>query len=185
MAIRPKTKAWLWAAVAALCVAAFLTPRGVYWRLARPFLHADHVERHAKERGFDPLFIMALVRVESSFARSARSPRGAVGLMQLMPDTGLDMARRLGLKPEEVDLEDPETNVRLGVYYLSLLRAEFGVDRVALLAAYNAGPKNVRDWMKEGPLTLERVPFPETRALIERVNRTEERLRRIAGRARG
>jgi soluble lytic murein transglycosylase len=150
-----------------------------------PIFHVDHVERHAKAHGFDPLFVTALVRVESSFARSARSPRGAVGLMQIMPETGYDMARRLGLKAEEVNLEDPDTNIRLGVYYLSVLRSEFGDDRVALLAAYNAGPKNAREWRKAGPLTVETIPFPETRALIERVNRTEARLRWIAGRARG
>ncbi|MBK6880339.1 MAG: lytic transglycosylase domain-containing protein [Elusimicrobia bacterium] len=185
MAIRPKTRALLWGGVAALCVAAFFTPRGFYWRMAAPLFHADHVDHYAKERGFDPLFIMALVRVESSFARSARSPRGAVGLMQIMPETGYDMARRLGLAPDKMDLEDPETNIRLGVYYLSVLRNEFGDDRVALLAAYNAGPKNAREWLKSGPLTVEKIPFPETRALIERVNRTEERLRWVAGRARG
>ncbi|MBK7688708.1 MAG: lytic transglycosylase domain-containing protein [Elusimicrobia bacterium] len=105
--------------------------------------------------------------------------------MQIMPETGYDMARRLGLAPDKMDLEDPETNIRLGVYYLSVLRNEFGDDRVALLAAYNAGPKNAREWLKSGPLTVEKIPFPETRALIERVNRTEERLRWVAGRARG
>lgn len=176
---RSRWRRRFWLLVAVLFILPLLLPRRLYWQAARPLFHVDIVDQYAAAYGFDPLFIMALVRVESSFARSARSSRGAMGLMQLMPDTAAAMARQLGLDPLTVNLEDPATNIRLGVHYLSVLRGEFGDDRLSLLAAYNAGPTKARSWRKGPRLTLEDVGFAETRRLIERVDKTEEWLRRL------
>ena len=176
---RRRWRRWFWGLVAVLFLLPLLIPRRVYWRAARPLFHVDIVDHYAAAYGFDPLFILALVRVESSFARSARSARGAVGLMQLMPETAADMARQLGLDPSTVNLNDPGTNIRLGVHYLSVLRGEFGEDRLAILAAYNAGPTKARAWRKGPRLTLADVRFPETRQLIERVDKTEDCVPRL------
>jgi soluble lytic murein transglycosylase len=149
------------------------------WRAARPLVHVDLIDRYATAENIDPVFVMAVVRVESGFSETALSHRGAVGLMQLMPDTGMEMAGRLGLDLERVDLADPETNIRLGIHYFVVLRQEFGDDPVALLAAYNGGPKNVRGWMKDGRLTLADIPFSETRTFVTRVLATEKSIRRL------
>jgi len=150
-----------------------------YWNLTRPALHKDIINKYAAVYKFDPLFVMALVKVESRFAETAHSHRGAVGLMQLMPTTALDMAKRLGEKVTLAALNRPETNIRLGFHYLSLLRTEFKDDTVALLAAYNAGPANVRTWMKAGPLMLTTIPYLETRLFIEKVLNTYAWLKRF------
>lgn len=137
----------------------------------------ETVRLSASLEAFDPLFVVSLVRAESGFSSDAQSHRGAVGLMQLMPETAKEMARSFGMDFKNLNLFDPETNLRLGVGYLAHLRHEFGGDKVILLAAYNAGPANARAWLKKGPLTEETIPFGETREFVRRVLKTEERLR--------
>lgn len=156
-------------------------PTGFLWTLARPLLHKDVINRYAAEYKFDPLLIMALVKVESGFLRRARSHRGAVGLMQLMPDTAAEMASKLGTTVTPGELETPEVNIHLGVHYLSLLRAEFQADTVAVLAAYNGGPSNVREWKgtSGGTLRQQDIPFPETRGFVDKVLSSHRRLKRL------
>jgi soluble lytic murein transglycosylase len=170
--------------IGALLVAAVLgflalVPTGLFWTVARPALHKDIINRYAAEYKFDPLFVMALVKVESGFLHDARSHRGAVGLMQLMPDTAVEMARREGLPLVSGGLEDPEVNIHLGIFYLSLLRQEFQGDTTAILAAYNAGPSNARAWRRNPPLRVENIPFPETRTFVRRVMGTHRWLKRF------
>jgi soluble lytic murein transglycosylase len=162
-----------------VATAGLLALASFFWPVVRPALHKDIINRYAAVYKIDPLFVMALVKVESGFMRDARSPRGAVGLMQLMPDTGLEMAQRAGLKIAPTDLDVPEINIHLGVHYLSVLRLEFKEDVTALLAAYNAGPKNVRSWKKGDRLDLEEIPYPETRQFVRRVISTHVWLRRF------
>ena len=160
---------------------AVTVPSGWLWNITRPVIHKDIINRYAGQYKFDPLFIMALVKVESSFRKSARSPRGAIGLMQLMPDTAREMAvrTRLGDNVPLEQLEEPETNLRLGVHYLSLLREEFDADMVAILAAYNAGPANAREWRGRGALTADQIPFPETKQFVTKVLDTQQWLKRL------
>jgi soluble lytic murein transglycosylase len=160
-------------AVALFALAAF------FWPLLRPVFHKDVINRYAAEYKMDPLFVMALIKTESGFMQSARSPRGAVGLMQLMPDTAVDMAGRVGLRLAPGDLETPEVNIHLGVLYLAVLRQEFKDDVTALLASYNAGPKNVRSWRKGERLDMADIPFPETRQFVRRVTVTHAWLKRF------
>lgn len=162
-----------------LFIVPVLLPVNCLWRATRPLVHKDIIDVHAAAEGFDPVFVLALVRVESGFSRSARSRRGAVGLMQIMPDTAREMALRLGLDPDRVVLDDPDTNIRLGIKYLNVLRQEFGEDRVALLAAYNAGPKKAREWRQGGTLSLDAISFPETKMFVQRVLATERWIRRL------
>jgi soluble lytic murein transglycosylase len=167
------------APMAGMLLFVLLIPTGLFWSLARPALHKDIINRYAAQYKIDPLFVMALVKAESGFSRLARSHRGAVGLMQLMPETGIEMSRRAGLTFTPADLDNPEVNIHLGVLYLSVLRQEFKGDATAALAAYNAGPANVRVWRRGETLRMEEIPFPETREFIRRVRWTHAWLKRL------
>jgi soluble lytic murein transglycosylase len=146
----------------------------------RLVFHKDIINRYAAVYKFDPLLVMALVKVESRFVQSAESRRGALGLMQLMPTTAKEMILRLGEKEKtDLDLVDPEVNIRLGVYYLSLLREEFGPSPITFLAAYNAGPSHVRSWRRQGPLVVETIPYPETKTFVGNVLNTYRWLKRF------
>ena len=94
-------------------------------------------------------------------------------------DKTIGALRHAGLDPARVVLDDPETNIRLGIKYLDVLRQEFGDDRVAILAAYNAGPKKAREWRNGGPLALDAITFPETKMFVQRVLAAERWIRRL------
>jgi soluble lytic murein transglycosylase len=131
----------------------------------------------------DPSLLRGLAAAESGGDPRARSRAGAVGLLQVLPSTAAEQARRLGLDPARVDLEDPATNLRLGAAYLGWLLAQFGGDERFALAAYNAGPENVRRWRLRAPDAdsegvVRREGFPETRAHGARVLRFREAYRR-------
>lgn len=110
----------------------------------------------ALEEGVDPFLVAAIARVESDFQSNARSPKGAFGLMQVMPET----AAFVGM----ASVESPEDNVRAGCRYLKWLSADFGEDMELVLAAYNAGPGAV---YRFGGIP----PFPETQSFVERVRK--------------
>lgn len=147
------------------------------WRLGGPPA-LDAYDRAlgaaAREAGVRPALLRAMVAVESGGRAAAVSPRGAQGLLQLLPATAADEARRLGLDPDAIDLEDPATNLRLGAAYLArLLRRYDGAEAFAL-AAYNAGPTNVDRWRRRAPDAtprdvILREGFDETRAYVLKV----------------
>lgn len=90
---------------------------------------------------WNPKFIVALIMIESRFNNWAVSPKGAMGLMQIMPETGEWLAGRLGVAWEgPLMLFDPSINLRFGIAYLEILRAKYGNNMKAVLSAYNAGP---------------------------------------------
>lgn len=103
------------------------------------------VQRYAAEAGVDPLLVLAVIQVESRFDRFAVSPRGAVGLMQLLPATAQPLAEELGLEWTSDDLLfDPEVNIRLGARYLRHLVERFD-NLDAALAAFHAGPTRIEE----------------------------------------
>ncbi|MBW2700271.1 MAG: lytic transglycosylase domain-containing protein [Deltaproteobacteria bacterium] len=118
---------------------------------------ARHLVDEGKRTGIDPLFLAAVIRVESAFSPSAVSNRGARGLMQVMPMTGEELAQRMGMDwrgPQQ--LHDPETNVRLGVTYLRRLLDYYHGNYKFALTAYNRGPGSVRHIVaRHGNLSFE------------------------------
>jgi soluble lytic murein transglycosylase len=119
----------------------------------------------------DPLFVAALIRQESGFTEHARSPVGALGLMQIMPATARMMER-----VSKRELIDPRTNIRLGVRYLQGLLKKYRYDAELALAAYNAGPEKVDDWRRryqtdERMLFVDLIPFKETRDYVALIGR--------------
>jgi len=140
-----------------------------------PLKYWETVEHHAQLYELDPLLIAAVMRVESAFDRYAISSKGARGLMQLMPETAIWAAQRMGLDGFQIEhLFDPEINIAIGVWYLATLREQFGGKLTLALAAYNGGQANVMRWLKEqawsGDLeTVDDIPFPETRGYVRKV----------------
>jgi soluble lytic murein transglycosylase len=137
-----------------------------FYLRARYPLEYEHIIRgHARNYGLDPALLAAVIYTESRFDPAARSPAGAVGLMQLLPDTAKGIALRTGGdRFVTADLLDPEINVRYGSWYLDHLRDRYGDTRLAL-AAYHAGQGNVDEWLRDGGA----IRFPETRAYVDRV----------------
>lgn len=129
-------------AALALGVADALDQTGLPERSRRQV--ASAIVREARRNGLDPLLVVAVIRTESAFDRFAISPAGALGLMQVMPETGRYWARARGGKLHRpLELFDPELNIELGTSYLASLILTFGSLEHALLA-YNAGPTSAR-----------------------------------------
>jgi peptidoglycan lytic transglycosylase len=130
-----------------------------YLRARYPLRYEHIVRGHAENYRLDPALVAAVIYQESKFRADARSDSGAVGLMQLLPDTAKGIAARTGGSQFEVDdLYDPEINVRYGSWYLRHLIDKYGTEERAL-AAYNGGQGN-----------LDRgVMYPETRHYVDRV----------------
>jgi soluble lytic murein transglycosylase len=144
-------------------------------RVRYPLHYEQIVRGHAKNYDLDPALVAAVIYQESKFNANAKSSSGAIGLMQLTPQTAEGIAIRTGgTRFRLADLYNPEINVRYGSWYLRHLLDKYGDERDAL-AAYNAGQKNVDDWRAEG----KGIQFPETRAYVKRV----EHLKHVYARA--
>jgi soluble lytic murein transglycosylase len=165
--------------VAVLGVFAFAqTSQPGWWeRLWYPLHYEQIVRGHAHNYGLDPALLAAVIYQESKFKADARSSSGAIGLMQLLPDTAKGIALHTGGSRFRVeDLYDPEINVRYGAWYLRHLMQKYGEEKTAL-AAYNAGQDNVDRWRQAG----RGIQFSETRAYVDRVEDLKKIYRRAYG----
>jgi soluble lytic murein transglycosylase len=155
-----------------------------FWRLFYPFGHAEVVREAARRAGLDPFFVAAVIREESSYDIRARSWVGAIGLMQLMPETARAAAAAAGVRLlEPGGLWEPPVNVTLGAYYLAQLRARFREPLLAV-ASYNAGPHRVQTWLAERRTAdleefVDQIPFDETRGFVKRVFTSWHHYRRL------
>lgn len=148
-----------------------------YWddlEIRFPLGYRKRIEEEAKNNGIEAAWIYAILRQESMFYANARSPVGALGLMQLMPPTARVVAKRLGMKPPaEKDILTPDMNIRLGSHYLKMLKSQFNGWLFLAIPSYNAGPHRTSGWLPETPkavdLWIEDIPFDETRTYVERV----------------
>ncbi len=140
-----------------------------------PLLHTEQIFDQAKSHAIDPAWVLAVARQESAFIADVRSHAGALGLMQIMPQTGRMIARALNTRwLGSNQLLSPETNIRFGTYYLRSVLDELDENPVLATAAYNAGPHRVRRWYPEqgtlpADIWVETVPFNETRTYLRRV----------------
>ena len=140
-----------------------------YQRLRYPLRYEAIVNAHARNYDLPPALLAAVIYTESKFDASARSDAGAMGLMQLLPETAKGIAVRTGGDRFVVDdLLDPEINVRYGSWYLRHLLDRYDDLRTAL-AAYHAGQGNVDEWRRNGV----GIQFPETRSYVDRVLHAE------------
>lgn len=156
------------------------------WRLAWPDAFADALAagRPADAR-IDRALVLAVMREESRYQADAVSVTGALGLLQIMPDTGVRLAREVGLAGfTPAQLLDPRISLRLGSHYLDVLVARFGGALAPAIASYNAGPGPVAEWLATGPGSedewVESIPYAETRAYVKRVLRSRHAYRSLA-----
>lgn len=165
--------------IALTIISAFVFSIAVlYFQLREQFFPKAYralVKEAAARHRLDPLWVAAMISVESSFKPGAVSPSGAVGLMQLMPATAGDMARRAGMtRFAQEMLSDPVVNLDLGCRYFIWLKNRYDNRHLSLIA-YNAGLTNLDRWLVEaggdpGKTALRRA-YPETRKYVGKVKR--------------
>lgn len=154
-------------------VAAWVVEAEPDWYLRTRYpLEYDHiVTAHARNYDLEPELVAAVIYAESRFDPEAVSSAGAVGLMQLLPETAKGIALRTGGDRFVVsDLRNPEINVRYGSWYLDHLRGRYDGDMRLTLAAYHAGPGNVDEWLDRGS----GIEFAETREYVNEVMRVRD-----------
>jgi soluble lytic murein transglycosylase len=143
-------------------------------KLGLPLTNAAVIREQASEKHLDPALIAAVIYAESKFSPE-QSSAGAEGLMQILPETAYFIAHLSGgSRFTESDLATPSINVAYGSYYLRYLLDHYDGDQMLAVAAYNAGLANVDRWLARAKahgehLTVAAIPFPETRAYVERV----------------
>jgi soluble lytic murein transglycosylase len=141
------------------------------------------IRQQAAEKHLDPALVAAVIYAETKF-EPRDSAVGAVGLMQVMPQTASFLAHRSGATTfTTADLANPQVNIAYGSYYLRYLLNEYHGSRVLALAAYNGGETNVNRWeaqaeAKGRALTISAIPFPETRDYVSRVLSSAKEYRR-------
>ncbi|MEX2415837.1 MAG: lytic transglycosylase domain-containing protein [Paenibacillaceae bacterium] len=150
-----------------------------------PIHYQDEIRSASSQSQLDPFLVSAIIRVESNFKSDKISSKGAIGLMQLMPDTAEWITNITGSAENIANrLTIPEVNIQVGTWYISSLQKQFeqriakmdsNQDRIALVAAaYNAGPGNVNKWLEDGTWDgsygkLAYIPFGETRHFVQRI----------------
>lgn len=149
-----------------------------------PIKYKDAIRQYSAEYGVDPYLVLAIIRVESNFNKDAVSPKMARGLMQITEKTGNWGASELKMESYSSErLFDPETNISIGCWYLSVLFNEFK-DTDLVLAAYNGGSGNVNQWLRDSRLSssgksLDRIPYKETEKYVEKVNNSYRIYKRL------
>jgi soluble lytic murein transglycosylase len=171
-----------------------------FWEMVYPTPYDRVIRFYAGHYGVDPALVWAMIREESWFNPEARSTAGALGLMQLMPDTAQILEPKTVPFPDDdgpsileedqgglsdtPDLFAPERNIALGVHFLSDLLVRFDGETVLAVAAYNAGPGAVARWTREIRTDeidefVEAIPYPETRRYVKRVIRSYAEYQRV------
>jgi soluble lytic murein transglycosylase len=190
-----KRLVWLLAivVVAGVVVAAVVAPHvdKAVQEVVLPLRHEDIIRQQAADKGLDPALIAGVIYTESRF-RDQTSHAGAKGLMQLLPSTADDIARKSGgTAYVEGDLANPQVNISYGSFYLRYLLRRYGGNEVLAIAAYNAGEGRVDQWIFDARHRGEEfdharhIPFPETRHYVQQVLDVRARYRSEYGRELG
>ncbi|HYL39117.1 MAG TPA: transglycosylase SLT domain-containing protein [Bryobacteraceae bacterium] len=158
-----------------------------FWRLAFPMPYRSQLEEYCRSLSLDPFLMAALIRQESEFNPKAVSRASARGLTQVMPSTGRQLSRKLGIRGYRTSmLFSPDTNLKIGTYYLKALSDQLQGQWEVALASYNAGKSRVTSWMNaanfhEPAEFVESIPITETRQYVQSVLRNAEVYRRLYG----
>ncbi|WP_042163545.1 lytic transglycosylase domain-containing protein [Paenibacillus gorillae] len=141
-----------------------------------PVQFREDIRASASNYKVDPHLVAAIIRAETNFSNGKVSSKGALGLMQIMPDTADWIVERAGFEKvtPEILQHRPDVSIEIGTWYLQSLHKQFGQNKIAAIAAYNAGPGNVRKWLDSGRWdgreeTVNLIPFGETRHYVQKV----------------
>ena len=157
-----------------LCVSMVKKGTIVVSQMIFPLEYEENIFRESEENGLSAYQVMGVIYAESKFSAGAHSGI-AKGLMQITDETAKEIAGKLGMKYNEDMAYNPEKNIKMGCYYLAYLKELFGNMDTAL-AAYNAGPGKVKEWLSDeryssDGVTLYKIPYPETEKYVERVRK--------------
>ncbi|HHW62210.1 MAG TPA: lytic transglycosylase domain-containing protein [Syntrophomonadaceae bacterium] len=185
MRIKAKSRVSLiiWIIILLFLAFVFIFPRWISFFYPLP--HQELVFTTASEEDVDPYLVFAIIRVESKYQTGAESPKGAKGLMQIMPETAEWIAEQKGIDDFQAqNLHDPEVNIQFGCWYLRSLQEEFGGNETTMIAAYNAGRGRVKEWIRSGlwdgrEETIENIPYNETEEYVRNVLKTYHAYRAI------
>ncbi len=163
---------WQWDEIAILTIAKAKSWDDIELRF--PLSYADKIQRNAERQNLSPVILYGMIRRESVFNKNAHSPAGARGLMQLMPQTARQMARDLSERwSGKSSLYEPDKNIQYGSLYYQKLLNQFDGHYALALAAYNAGPAKVKQWLPDkampADIWIETIPFHETRNYVTSV----------------
>lgn len=149
-----------------------------YGTATRPVEYMEIIDEYSEEYGVDPLLVLSVIKVESNFRTTAQSHKNAHGLMQIIPETGKGIAKSLKMDYSDAMLQDPDTNIQMGTYYLAYLINHFK-DLDLAIAAYNGGMGNVEKWLQDSNVSkdgknLHEIPITETRNYVTKVRNNYE-----------
>ena len=183
MVYRKRRTLWIWVVVLILsaAVAIMLTPA---LKMIYPLKYEKQIEECAKQYNLDKYLIMGIISSESGFDTEARSHKDAYGLMQLKEETALWCVENLDTGVAKEDINKPESNIKIGCAYMRYLMDSFNGDMVVAIAAYNAGPGNVENWLNDprysnGDGDLRKIPFGETASYVSKVQKRAKIYKKI------
>ena len=140
-----------------------------------PIKHEEYIKHYTQKYEVDPFLVLAIAQVETKFNHGKISKKGAIGMMQIMPETARWIVEEGGFPDSYLTkLDQKEVNIELSSWYLAKMYHQFNRNAVATIAAYNAGPGNVSKWISEGKWDgsfehANMIPFGETRHYVQRV----------------
>ncbi|MFD2613346.1 lytic transglycosylase domain-containing protein [Paenibacillus gansuensis] len=179
--MRSGTAVWtagIGAAAVVLLAALWILFVGTSWldRWVYPIHYKEDILVSSRNYKVDPYLIAAIIRVESNYKTDTQSAKGAVGIMQIMPDTAKWIIERADYSKYTMTQlgNRADVNIEVGAWYIRSLYDQFDNNKIAVIAAYNAGPGNVKKWLSQNRWdgtyeTLDLIPFGETRHYVQRV----------------
>lgn len=185
--LKPKQVRWLIVMIVlliVLVVLAFVITDKMQYQI-NPMKYQDLIQKYAHEYELDPYLVAAVIKVESNYRADAVSNRGAMGLMQVMPDTGAWIAPKIGMDGFENEmLLEPEVNIRLGCWYLKYLYDRFDGKMDAILCGYNAGHNATERWLQNPDYssdgkTFDKIPASDAQKYVDKVNAAYETYQRL------
>jgi soluble lytic murein transglycosylase len=174
-------KIWVFVLVLSAILTVLLNPLVKY---IYPLSYENEIADAAKDNGLNKYLVMGIISAESNFDTEAVSHKDAHGLMQIKDETALWCIEKFELDISPEDIRSPEANIQIGCAYMSYLLERFDGNMTCAIAAYNAGPENVKNWLNDprysdGHGNLKQIPFAETSAYVKRVQKRLEVYRKI------
>jgi len=155
----------------------YLKVQNIILKKIYPIQYSEYVEEYSKENNIDPYMIYSIIKAESNFNPNVKSQSNAIGLMQLLETTAIEMSNITDENNiTEKELYEPEINIKLGVLYYAYLVDRYKGNNILALTAYNAGMGNLDEWISQGIIKsdgsdIENIPYKETNNYVRKILR--------------